>query len=153
MLFATKKVNKRRFTVLLALFVAFALVYMVACDDEVDFGGISVMHDAMRDFIGRNVAASELQKVDVRVEAMTAREDPRVRKRAKVAQVARDAADGVQEDTRYVKYSWKRALDMLYFSISNTVTLGYGDIYPISPKSKLLVIGQILAVFAVLCVK
>ena len=78
--------------------------------------------------------------------------DPRVR-RAKAAQVARDAADGVEEDTRYVKYSWKRALDMLYFSISNTVTLGYGDIYPISPKSKLLVIGQILAVFAVLCVK
>jgi len=146
-----KKFKKRRFAVLIALFVAFALVYMVTCDDEVDFGGISVMHDAMRDFIGRNVAAAELQKVGVRVEGMEAR-DPRVR-RAKAAQVARDAADGVEEDTRYVKYSWKRALDMLYFSISNTVTLGYGDIYPISPKSKLLVIGQILAVFAVLCVK
>jgi len=146
-----KKFNKRRFAVLLTLFVAFALVYMVACDDEVDFGGISVMHDAMRDFIGRNVAAAELQKVDMRVEGLAAR-DPRVRQ-AKAAQVARDAADGVEEDARYVKYSWKRALDMLYFSISNTVTLGYGDIYPISPKSKLLVIGQILAVFAVLCVK
>ena len=49
----------RRFGTLIVLFVVFATVYMIACDDEKDFGGINVMHDAMRDYISENVAKSE----------------------------------------------------------------------------------------------
>ena len=68
------------------------------------------------------------------------------------ANIVRDVQDRAQTERTYVKYSWTRALDMLYFSLSNTITMGYGDIYPISAASKLLVLLQIICTFAVLCV-
>ena len=40
---------------------------------------------------------------------------------------------------------------MLYFSMSNTITMGYGDIYPLSTRAKVLVVGQMLCLFLVVC--
>lgn len=165
-----------RFTLFALLFITFSLVFVVTCDDPLDFGGINVLHDAMRQHLGDNLARTRIVRDSVQAIAVpttTAVPDPlepfanhprdpttrnleeekRVTEqnqsaRRKVVQsVATQATHG------YVKYSWTRWLDMLYFSISNTITMGYGDIFPISPKAKLLVMTQILCTFAVLCVE
>ena len=39
--------------------------------------------------------------------------------------------------------SLEHAVAMLYFSVGNTVTMGYGDIFARSTKARLLVIAQI----------
>lgn len=40
------------------------------------------------------------------------------------------------------KYSLDRFLNMLYFSSTTHSTIGYGDIYPVSKKSKAIVLIQ-----------
>lgn len=175
-----------RFALFAVLCLFFSLVFVVACDDSLDFGGINVLHDAMRHHLGSDLARSRILQDSVRaitVPTTAAVPDPlepftnharvpdtgtasrdvplekdkpekkeeevtEVRARRKVVQSVT-----TQAEKGYVKYSWTRWLDMLYFSISNTITMGYGDIFPISPKAKLLVMTQIVCTFAVLCVE
>lgn len=46
-------------------------------------------------------------------------------------------------EERHSKYSVDRIVTMMYFSVGNTITMGYGDIFAQSLKAKLLVIAQI----------
>ena len=65
--------------------------------------------------------------------------------------IVQDIEERTQQEKVYKKYSFTRWLNMLYFSLSNTITMGYGDIYPISIKSKILVCIQILLLLTILC--
>ena len=40
----------------------------------------------------------------------------------------------------------------LWWSVVTLTTVGYGDVYPISTKSKLIVIAQIMCIFGILCI-
>jgi len=166
-----------RFALFALLFIFFSLIFVVACDDPLDFGGINVLHDAMRQHLGDNLARTRIVRDSVQAIAVpttTAAPDPlepfanhrprdptarNLEKDKMVTEQSQSARRKVlqsvttQAEQGYVKYSWTRWLDMLYFSISNTITMGYGDIFPISPKAKLLVMTQIVCTFAVLCVE
>ena len=152
----------RRFVLFCAVFVAFALLYMIACDDPVDFAGISVVHDSLRNTAVDNVTRHEsVPTTNVREffhDDEHDRHSPHTSSHSNATTTVRNA---IQQDVRhktarahhYQKFSWSRVLNMFYFSISNTITMGYGDIYPISPKAKLLVITQILCLFLIICLR
>lgn len=48
LLFASPSFCHQRFLCLCLIFLVFSVVYLVACDDPVDFGGVSVAQDALR---------------------------------------------------------------------------------------------------------
>ena len=164
-----------RFVLFFALSLVFAMLYLVFCDDTVDFGGINVLHDSIRNYLGQDIAASALVQDQIKrsiqksqgttlKETFDRLEDDSddinsTNTSAAIDVAARDAPNVrhkiVRDATQraaHTKFSLKRMIDMAYFSLSNTVTMGYGDIYPISMRAKVLVILQILCTFAVLCV-
>ena len=174
-----------RFVLFFALSLVFAMLYLLFCDDTVDFGGINVLHDSIRNYLGQDIAASALVQDQIkrsiqksqgtalkepfdrldypRVSHIHAEDDSddinSTNTSAAIDVAARDAPNVrhkiVRDATQraaHTKFSLKRMIDMAYFSLSNTVTMGYGDIYPISMRAKVLVILQILCTFAVLCV-
>ena len=160
MLFTAKGFHFTRFSLFFLLIVSFSLVFVTLCDDPTDFGGINVLHDAMREYLGHNIAKTRLTHDAVKPISVTNELFQGGSKRAKKNEATRARRDVVravahraQSDIAYVKYSWSRWLDMLYFSVSNTITMGYGDIFPISRKAKSLVIVQMISTFAVLCVE
>lgn len=165
----------KRFVLFFVLSFTFASLYMVLCDDPIDFGGISVLHDSIRQNLGLGIAASTIdhdtvtlaadqsRRVNSGIDINTLKEtfdahpsfeqDRQAPDAHQVrANIVRAVQSRAQTEKTYVKYSWTRGLNMLYFSLSNTITMGYGDIYPISSTAKLLVLVQIICTFAVLCV-
>lgn len=155
-----------RFVSLICLFMIFSAIYLILCDDPTDFGGISVLHDSMRQYVGQDIAESQLKRTPALTAPVTGgtlrREmfgmhDVHAETTQKTKQVTRNIKKTLHKQVRsekiYKKYTWTRWLNMLYFSMSNTITMGYGDVYPISTKSKLLVITQIMCIFGILCIK
>lgn len=129
------KWNVRQFTMLIGVLLIFSCTYFFLCDTT-DFGGISTVQDAMRDYISEYVAKDQLKTVESF-------------KEEKIS----DAIKKVNNDIKVKRFTWYRLFDMIYFSVSNTVTMGYGDIYPISMKAKSLVILQMLFLLAVICMR
>jgi len=137
-----------RFYLFLCISLLFSSVFFIFCDDPVDFGGISVLQDSMREYLSQDIAEDKLEN---RVGTRKTEGFLSTHKRAVPREIVRDVADRARDETIYTKYTWKRWLNMLYFSVSNTITMGYGDIYPISLKAKGLVITQITCLFAMIC--
>lgn len=158
MLHMTAVFHPMRMAALLALCVGFSLIYLFACDDVTDFGGISALQDNIRDSIETLFTARVADRATESF--VNAQEEDRPTRLQEIAQdIAQDVVQDIQVQQRIdggkngvvERLSWRRWLDMMYFSISNTITMGYGDIYPISVKSKLIVIAQMIGLFIVLC--
>lgn len=146
----------QRFISLVCLFVVFSLVFLILCDDPIDFGGISVLHDSMRQYLGQDIAEMQLRHDPVLTTVPVTNGVETFADGAKAARMRRNIQKHLQKQVHqervYKKYTWTRWLNMLYFSMSNTITMGYGDVYPISTKSKLVVIAQIMCIFGILCI-
>ena len=139
----------QRFALFISLFLVFSIIFLVTCDDPIDFGGISVLQDSLRVSISEDIANL------TRTVTPNIQENFIITKNKKSEDVQEDIVQDIEERTQqekvYKKYSFTRWLNMLYFSLSNTITMGYGDIYPISIKSKILVCIQILLLLTILC--
>ena len=151
LLFASPSFCHQRFLCLCLIFLVFSVVYLVACDDPVDFGGVSVAQDALRTEAAEQGAEQRLDRTPpsrVPSEAFVVNAPAAV-----ASDIRQDVGTRERRELRYVKYSWARWFNMLYFSMSNTITMGYGDIYPLSTRAKVLVVGQMLCLFLVLCLQ
>ena len=112
---------------------------------SIDFAGVSIAQDVLRTEASEQSAEQRLGRTP----------PPRVPAEAFAVQAPATVASDIRQDVdtrqrrelRYVKYSWARWFNMLYFSMSNTITMGYGDIYPLATRAKLLVVGQMLCLF------
>ena len=165
----SKKFNYARLSALVLICVVFSVAYLVVCDDPVDFGGISALHDSIRQTLSQTLS----QSVAMRATRLADDTDAAVRRATRefwrgagarsgsdaavltdlAGDIARDVVDksSPPDGGSQAKYTWSRWLNLFYFSISNTITMGYGDIYPISAKSKILVVVQMMCLFVVLC--
>ena len=132
-----------RFFLFISLFIVFSFVYLLLCDDPIDFGGISVLQDSLRQTITENIM-KEKKKEEFIINKSINRNIQK--------DIIHDLKKKTEEDKKYKKYTFSRWFNMLYFSLSNTVTMGYGDIYPISYKSKCIVCIQIILLLTILCV-
>tara|TARA_Y200000002_G_scaffold328288_2_gene291814 strand:- start:24 stop:458 length:435 start_codon:yes stop_codon:yes gene_type:complete len=139
--FAEFKSN--RFFLFIGLFIVFSFVYLIICDDPTDFGGISVLQDSIRTTISEDIIDNKENENFI----INKNIDQNIKK-----DIVRDLKQKTKEEKKYKKYTFARWFNMLYFSLSNTVTMGYGDIYPISYKSKCIVCVQILLLLTILCV-
>ena len=139
----------QRFLCLCLLFLVFSVVYLVACDDPVDFGGVSIVQDALRSEAAEQGAKKRLNRTPhIPTEPFAVHAPAAV-----ASDIRQDIGTRQRHELRYVKYSWARWFNMLYFSMSNTITMGYGDIYPLSTRAKVLVVGQMLCLFFVVCLR
>ena len=114
------------------------------CDDPIDFGGVSVSQDALRSEVANQIAEQHLKQNYI--ERFVENTPMSV-----ISDIRKDIDLRQHHELKYTKYSLIRWFNMLYFSISNTITMGYGDIYPMSIRAKILVVLQILCLFIVLC--
>lgn len=138
-----------RFILFISLFVVFSIIYLVICDDPIDFGGISVLQDTLRTSISEDIANLTRTEVPNIQENFIIKKDNN--NEAVQEDIVQDIEEKAKKDKVYQKYTFTRWINMLYFSLSNTITMGYGDIYPISIKSKVIVCIQILLLLTILC--
>ena len=137
--------NKTRLVCLCLICVVFAVAYVVLCDDPVDFGGIHLSHDAVRSEAAEMLAERGLNQFSPRESFANHRRVTR--------DIRRDVGSRSQSELQYEKYTLSRCFNMLYFSMSNTITMGYGDIYPLSYRAKLIVAAHMACLLLVICLR
>lgn len=137
-----------RFVCLCVICIVFAVAYVVLCDDPVDFGGIHLSQDAVRSEAAEILAERGLNQLNHR-ESFANNAD----NRSITHEIHRNVSYRRRAELQYQKYSLSRFFNMLYFSMSNTITMGYGDIYPLSYRAKLIVAAHMVCLFIVICLR
>lgn len=140
--------NTTRFACLCVICVVFAVVYVILCDDPVDFGGIHLSQDAVRSEAAEMLAERGLNQYQQREPFATNANTRRVTR-----DIHQDVGSRRRSELQYQKYSLSRCFNMLYFSMSNTITMGYGDIYPLSYRAKIIVAAHMICLFLVICLR
>ena len=139
--------NTTRFVYLCLICIVFALAYIILCDDPVDFGGINLSQDAVRSEAAEILAERGLNQFH-REPFSTNVDNSRV-----TLDIHQDVGSRRRSELQYQKYSLSRCFNMLYFSMSNTITMGYGDIYPLSYRAKIIVALHMVCLFLVICLR
>ena len=140
--------NTKRFICLCLICIVFAAIYVVMCDDPVDFGGIHLSQDALRSEAAEILAEYGLNQFHQRESFATSADNHRVTR-----DIHSDVGSRRRSELHYQKYSLSRCFNMLYFSMSNTITMGYGDIYPLSYRAKVIVAIHMVCLFLVISLR
>lgn len=139
---------------LIISFLFFGILYYLICKDS-DFGGINLIQQQIREKIINKLAENIVKGKQIN------KNKKNVNDKIKSGDIPTDneLKDVLQEteilDEKSIKKIDKKIeeniekspnqklFDRIYFSIVTGSTLGYGDIYPISNKSKIITISQL----------
>lgn len=164
-LFTQQKHFDQKITKLLILIIVsifFSLIYFFIPDSE--FGGINKFQELVRDeLIKKKVATKidnkenfqnysinyqndiKLDNINIQEETASLQElDPAIEKQLdiKTLETAKLIKESEFKESNYS--ASQKFLDRLYFAFVTGTTLGYGDVYPSSNRTKLLAITQLL---------
>ena len=139
------KINKFKLSILLLLIFIFAVLYMLV--DDTNFGGINNIQEMINDELLKEKIVKEIKETfyttDNHIIKGTHKEEKLIddtTKEIKKNTIAKEL------DIDNVKPSYiQKFFDRLYFSVITGTTLGYGDIYPITNKVKILSMIQTLS--------
>lgn len=150
-----KKINKKKMFNKLALFIisffVFGIIYYIFCDDY-EFGGINILQEEIR----KSSVKKFVNKVEKGyIDNATKRE---ISDQISEGDIDKDLDNKLSKETNKIsikdsvkkKSRMQKFFDRMYFSIVTGTTLGYGDIYPMSNKLKLIVILQLLTTISII---
>jgi hypothetical protein len=154
-----RKVTKLIILVIVSIF--FSIIYFFIPDSE--FGGINKFQELVRDELIKKKVATKIDKenfqnyyinyqndikldnINVQEETASLQElDPAIEKQLdiKTLETAKLIKESEFKESNYS--ASQKFLDRLYFAFVTGTTLGYGDVYPSSNRTKLLAITQLL---------
>lgn len=134
--------------ILIISFIFFGLVYYFLCDDQ-EFGGINILQEKIRN--------DNLKKFVNKIEKgqINNKKKDDITKKIYKGDISKNLDTKITNkksinDSIKEKNSSQKVFDRIYFSIVTGTTLGYGDIYPLSNKLKIIVIFQLLTTISIL---
>lgn len=149
--FYDKKKFYIKIILLLSSFLIFGGIYYFFCDDY-EFGGINILQEEIRKsslkkfvntlekgYLDKNV------KEEINEKISKGEIDKNLNKKIN----NQNEITGIDNDITK-KNKIQKFFDRVYFSIVTGTTLGYGDIYPISNRVKIIVILQLLTTIIIL---
>lgn len=165
--FNTIKNYQKRVTkliILIVISIIFSFIYYFIPDSE--FGGINKFQELLRDelikkkvqkkikngnvenfqgFLTRYQNNIEINSDIIQEETTALQElDPLTEKELDIKTIETTKLIKENEFKKTNYSSSKKFLDRLYFAFVTGTTLGYGDVYPISNRTKILAISQLL---------
>ena len=131
------KVVLYKLLVFLMICLIFSLIYLFFPDKE--FGGINKIQTLLEEELLENVLSRKIKenfsnKIDINTI------DDEVEK----------VVSDIKDDVVIKKSFWNKFFDRFYFSIVSGSTLGFGDIYPKTKLTRLLVIIQLMLLFLII---
>ena len=149
--FYDKKKFYIKIILLLSSFLIFGAIYYFLCDDY-EFGGINILQEEIR--------KSSLKKLVNTIEKGYLDENfkEEINEKINKGQIDTNLKKKINKETEISnvnnditnKSKMQKFFDRVYFSIVTGTTLGYGDIYPLSNKVKIIVILQLLTTIIIL---
>ena len=152
----TERAHKKLYLLLVSVFV-FAFIYLILPDEN--FSGVNLVKETIKkEIIKKKVSKNIDEKVQESftelyesytppaIQSISNYEQQEVK--AKLDEATDVVKEDVEKDTiipEKIETSFSQKMfDRLYFSVQNATLLGYGDIYPVSNFSKVIVIFQSL---------
>ena len=131
------KVVLYKLLVFLMICLIFSLIYLLFPDKE--FGGINKIQTLLEEELLEKVLSKKIKenfsnKIDINTI------DDEVEK----------VVSDIKDDVVIKKSFWNKFFDRFYFSIVSGSTLGFGDIYPKTKVTRLLVIIQLMLLFLII---
>ena len=143
-MFLRKKVYQKLYLILGQILI-FSFIYYFLKDEE--FGGINVVQELIREEIVKKHLEDELPEPfqNYPGQQQITNLDPRSEK-----ELEKETTQVVKETTQEIKEIVKPSpfqdyFNRFYFSMVTGTTLGYGDIYPISNRCKIVAMLQLLS--------
>mgnify|MGYP001304932481 FL=1 len=149
--FYDKKKFYIKIILLLSSFLIFGAIYYFLCDDY-EFGGINILQEEIRKsslkkfintlekgYLDENIKEEINEKINKG--EIDKNLNKKINKETEITSINND----ITNKNRIQKF-----FDRVYFSIVTGTTLGYGDIYPLSNRVKILVILQLLTTIIIL---
>ena len=149
--FYDKKKFYIKIILLLSSFLIFGAIYYFLCDDY-EFGGINILQEEIRKsslkkfintlekgYLDDNIKEEINEKINKG--EIDKNLNKKINKETEITSINND----ITNKNRIQKF-----FDRVYFSIVTGTTLGYGDIYPMSNKVKVVVILQLLTTIIIL---
>ena len=147
--------DKQKFCIkiilLLSSFLIFGAIYYFLCDDY-EFGGINILQEEIRKsslkklvntlekgYLDKNVKEEINEKINKGEIDKNLKK--KINKETEISNINNDITN---------KSKIQKFFDRVDFSIVTGTTLGYGDIYPLSNRVKIIVILQLLTTIIIL---
>lgn len=148
-IFYSKIYNK--IVLLMLSFILFGVLYYLFCDDY-EFGGINILQEEMRkSSLKKLVNKIETGKLEKNIEKEISNKikkgnvDKNLNKK-----INKEVNNNSIETSNNNSNKTQKIFDRIYFAVVTGTTLGYGDIYPLSNKVKILIIIQLLTTITIL---
>lgn len=134
-------------------FLLFGVIYTIFCDDY-EFGGINLIQDELR----KKLVDTYVEKVKKRDISTIGQSDIANKLHTGEVDTEQDVSLKAEIDTETLnvdknitkKHIFQEFFDRFYFAVVTGTTLGYGDIYPVSNKVKMLSILQLFTTIYIL---
>lgn len=142
-----------KMTILFISFLIFGLIYFLFCDDY-EFGGINLLQEeinkiSLKKIIDKTSKKPEIIKAEVFDELATDISLSGLSKKVG-KKITKETKDTTLEKINTEVSLMQKLFNRIYFAIVTGTTLGYGDIYPLSNKVKLLIILQLFVTLNIL---
>lgn len=138
------EITTHKLILLVVEILLFSVLYYLMSDEE--FGGINVVQELIREEIVKRHIEDDIEGFQTQAQFQSQQQlDSRSQ------QALEQQSQRVEQDTRkQIKEvirppPWQDYFNRLYFSAVTGTTVGYGDIYPISNRCKVVVLIQLCA--------
>lgn len=138
------EITTHKLMLLVVEILLFSVLYYLMSDEE--FGGINVVQELIREEIVKRHIEDDIEGFQTQAQFQSQQQlDSRSQ------QALEQQSQRVEQDTRkQIKEvirppPWQDYFNRLYFSAVTGTTVGYGDIYPISNRCKVVVLIQLCA--------
>ena len=142
-----KYIIYRKLLYLIISFIFFGIIYYLCCDDT-EFGGINLLQEEIRKesvkkFVDKahKGRITDVDKVKIGEKLKKGDIDKKTSKELKAPEI---------DKITKTPSKWQKLFDRIYFAIVTGTTLGYGDIYPLSNKIKVLIILQLFTTITII---
>lgn len=138
---------------LLLSFILFGIIYFLFCDDH-EFGGINILQEELRKqslkkIVNKKLSKPGLTKDIVFDELVKDISYSGISDKVEKTMANEVSNSNIEKDITNINI-YQKIFDRIYFSIVTGTTLGYGDIYPLSNKVKILIIIQLFITIFIL---
>ena len=132
-------------------FIIFGFIYFFVCDDY-EFGGINILQEEIR----KSSLKKFVDKIETGQLNQTVKSE--ISERIKKGNVDKGLDKKISKEIRHPSIEeavpnsnkLQKLFDRIYFAVVTGTTLGYGDIYPLSNKVKILIILQLITTITIL---